>query len=99
MGGVVEPPTKFSKRGGGCDRTSTFRGELQEKRGVTFFRVGGGGRGGGVGGGGGGESLQFLRKNKIKSEIFNDKKVYKQKIFFSVITKNSGWEILTISYF
>ena len=46
-----------------------------------------------------GESLQFLRKNKIKSEIFNDKKVYKQKIFFSVITKNSGWEILTISYF
>ena len=34
-------------------------------------------------------------KNKLKSEIFNDKKnVYKQK-YFSVITKNSNWEILT----
>ena len=29
-----------------------------------------------------------LIKNKLKSEIFNDKKVYKQK-YFSVITKKS----------
>ena len=31
---------------------------------------------------------------KLKSEIFNDKKVYKQKCFFSVITKKLNWEIL-----
>ena len=35
--------------------------------------------------------LQFLHKNKIKSEIFNDKKIYKQMFFF-VITKNLNWE-------
>ena len=34
-------------------------------------------------------------KNKLKSEIFNDKKnVYKQK-YFSITTKNLNWEILT----
>ena len=36
----------------------------------------------------------FCIKNKLKSEIFNDRKVYKQKCF-SVITKNLNWEILT----
>ena len=36
--GEVEPPTKFSKRGGALDRISTFRGGLLGKRGVTFFR-------------------------------------------------------------
>ena len=36
----------------------------------------------------------FWQKNKIKSEIFNDKILYKTKIFFSVITKNLNWEIL-----
>ena len=36
--GGVEPPTKFSKRGG-LDRTSTFRGGCWE--GETFFRGGG----------------------------------------------------------
>ena len=36
------------------------------KEGVTFFRM----RGGGGGGGG----AQFSPKNKLKSEIFNDKK-------------------------
>ena len=88
MGGVVEPPTKFSKRGwggGGLAGLQLLEGNCRKRGGGRFS--------------GGGESLQFLRKNKIKSEIFNDKKVYKQKIFFSVITKNSGWEILTISYF
>ena len=29
----VEPPTKFSKRGEGLDRTSTYRGGLLGKRG------------------------------------------------------------------
>ena len=38
--------------------------------------------------------LQYI-KNKLKSEIFNDKKVYKQK-YFSVITKNLNLEVLTI---
>ena len=33
----VEPPTKFSKKGG-LDRTSTFRGDLLGKRGVKLFR-------------------------------------------------------------
>ena len=37
----VEPPTKFSKRRGGLDRTSTFRGRLLGKSVVTFFRGGG----------------------------------------------------------
>ena len=31
---------------------------------------------------------------KIKSEIFNDKKSLQAIIFFTVITKNSNWEIL-----
>ena len=50
----VEPPTKFSKRGGGrgLDRTSsTLVGGLLEKRGVTFFRGGG---------------VAILQKNKQK---------------------------------
>ena len=36
----------------------------------------------------------FFIKNKLKSEIFNDKKVYKQNCF-SVTTKNSNWKTLT----
>ena len=36
----------------------------------------------------------FHIKNKLKSEIFNDKKSLYAKIFFSVITKNSNCEIL-----
>ena len=39
--------------------------------------------------------VQISHKNKLKSEIFNDKKSLKAKIFFSVITKSSNWEILT----
>ena len=56
--GRVEPPTKFSKRGGGLGRTSTLRRGCW-KRGGKFFQGG----------------LQFLQKNKLKSEIFNDKKI------------------------
>ena len=33
----------------------------------------------------------FHIKNKLKSEIFDDKKGYKQKSF-SLLTKNSNWE-------
>ena len=36
----------------------------------------------------------FHIKNKLKSVIFNDKTSLQAKIFFSVITKNSNWEIL-----
>ena len=50
------------------------------KEGSDFFRMGGG---------------NFHIKNKLKSQIFNDKKRLEAKIFFSVITKNSNWEILT----
>ena len=39
--------------------------------------------------------LQFLHLDKSESEIFNDKKVQKPKMFFSVITKNLNWEIIT----
>ena len=40
------------------------------------------------------EGCNFHIKNKVKSEIFNDKKSLQAKIFFSAITKNSNWEIL-----
>ena len=60
-GGGVEPPTNFSKRSG-LEKTLIFRGGLVKRKGVTFLR-------GGVGG-----EAQFYVKNKIKSEIFNDKK-------------------------
>ena len=53
------------------------------KEGVNFFH-----------GGGGGLVQQFSHK-EIKSEIFNDKKSLLAKIFFSVLTKNLNWEILT----
>ena len=32
---------------------------------------------------------------KLQSEIFNDKKSLSTKMFFSTITKNLNWEILT----
>ena len=34
--GQLEPPTKFSKNGGGLDRISKFRGELLGNRGELF---------------------------------------------------------------
>ena len=52
-------------------------------RGVDFFQGGGGG------------SCNFQIKNKLKSKIFNNIKSLKANIFFSVITKNSNWKILT----
>ena len=67
------------KRGGGAGLAGPqLWEEVAEKEGVTFFRMG----------------CNFTHKKKLKSEIFNDKKVYKQK-YFSVTIKNSNWEILT----
>ena len=37
----------------------------------------------------------FYINNKLKPEIFNNKKSLKTKIFFSVMAKSSNWEILT----
>ena len=70
----------FQKVGGGFHRILIFRGGLLGKRRVTFFREGG---------------CSFYIKNKLKSEIFNKKKSLQTKMFFSVITKNLNWEILT----
>ena len=50
---------------------------------MTFFREGGGG------------GCNFHIKNKLKSEIFNYKKSLQATIFFSVMTKNSNWDILS----
>ena len=60
--GWVEPPTKFSKIGGGGGRGGLTGLQLLEgvagKDWVTCFR----------------EHCNFHLKNKLKSEIFNDKK-------------------------
>ena len=62
---------------GGVEAPTKFserEGAWQDlNRGGWLFLMGWGWRGGG--------RLQFLHKNKLKSEIFNDKKVYKQKCF------------------
>ena len=63
-------------RGGGAGQDPTLGGEVAEKEGVIFLQGG----------------CSFFIKNKLKSEIFNDKKFYK---YFSVIIKNLNWEILT----
>ena len=59
---------------GGLDSTSTLRGGLQEKRVVTFFR---------------GVAIFTKKKNKLKSEIFNNKKSLNKNIFlWGILTKN-----------
>ena len=58
----VEPPTKFSKRGAWHD-LNFYRG-VAGKEGGDFFQVGGGR----------GTGCNCHIKNKLKSEIFNDKK-------------------------
>ena len=63
----------------GLDRTLICRGGLVRKRRVTFFRRG----------------CNFYLKNELKSETFNNAKSWYRKIFSSIITKNSNWEILT----
>ena len=59
-------------------------GDLTANKVVIFFK---GGKGGGA--------CSFYIKNKLKSEIFNDKKIFLAKMFFSVITKSLKWEVLT----
>ena len=42
VGWEVDPPTKYSKKGGGVlKRLSSFWSRVAEKEGVTFFRGGG----------------------------------------------------------
>ena len=67
----------FESEGGGALTGSQFLDGAAGKEGVTFR----------------GRGCSFWIKNKLKSEIFNDKKVLQTKIFFSVITKNLNWEI------
>ena len=76
----VESPTKISKKGPG---KSQFLERGCWRRWVTFFSQGGDGR-----------CCSFYIKNKLKSEILNDKKNYKPKCL-SAITKNLNWQILT----
>ena len=42
-----------------------------------------------------GGDCSFYIKNKLKSEIFNDKKGLSAQTFLSLITQNLNWEILT----
>ena len=58
---------------------SQFLEGVAGKDGVTFFRERGG--------------SSFYIKNKLKSEIFNDKKSIETRMFFFVTTKNLNWEI------
>ena len=69
-------PPRLSAGGGGGFKKEGFNGiSILEggcwERGSDFFQKG----------------YNFYIKNKLKSEIFKDKKVYKQK-YFSVLTKN-----------
>ena len=43
----------------------------------------------------GGRGFSFYMKNKLKTELFKDKKSLQIKMLFFVITKNLNWEILT----
>ena len=77
-------PTPFCWGEGGSEPSTKFskRGAWQDP---NFEKVGCWKRGG----------CNFYKRNKLKSEIFNCKKSLQTKVFFSVITKNSNWKILT----
>ena len=66
LGGGLNLLPNFQNEGGGLTGPSFLEG-VGGKEGVTFLR------GGGV--------CNFYITNKLKSEIFNDKKVYMQKCF------------------
>ena len=70
-----------SFRKGGAWQYLNFEREGAGKEGVTFWEAWWGG----------GVAVLLWKK----SEIFNDKKLYETKMFFSVITKNLNWQILT----
>ena len=61
---------KFQKKGGGLTG-SQFLERVGGKEGGDFFQ----------GAGGSGVGCSFYIKNKLKSQVFNDRKVYKQKCF------------------
>ena len=71
--GGIEPPTKFSKKGGHLTGPQLSEGVGWERRGWLYS----------------GKRSQFLHKSKSTSEIFNDRKSLWAKISFSVITKKS----------
>ena len=60
---------------------SQFSQGVAGKDGMTFFR----------------EVAVFTKKKKLKSKIFNVKKSLLTNFFFSVITSNLKWEILTLN--
>ena len=64
-GGAGEPHIKFLNEGGGALRGPQFLRWVAEKEGVPVFQG----------------WCNLLTKNKLKSGIFNDKKVYKQEFF------------------
>ena len=64
---------------GDLDRISFLEEGCWERGGVTFS----------VGG------CSIYVKRKLKSEIFNDKKFYKQKNVFLCVLNNWNWEIFT----
>ena len=64
-GGERAEPPTKVSKSGGLTAPQFLEG-VAGKEGVTFFRGGG---------------CNFLTKNKLKSGIFNDKKVYKQEFF------------------
>ena len=65
------------KNGGALTGPQLLEEGCWERGEVTFFTGGG----------------NFHIKNKLKSGIFNEKKSLYAKIVFSVIIKNSNWEI------
>ena len=81
LGGLSLLPNFQKKKREGLNRISIFREGVAEKEGRLFS----------VGGGGG---CSFYIKNKLKSEICNNKKVYYKQKCFSVLTKNLNWKIL-----
>ena len=77
-GGWGETSTGFSKKRGWGLGRTSIFRGGCWERGADLFQLG----------------CSFYIKNKLKSEIFYYKKVYKQ-IFFSMITKNLDWKTLT----
>ena len=77
-GGWGETSTGFSKKRGWGLGRTSIFRGGCWERGADLFQLG----------------CSFYIKNKLKSEIFYYKKVYKQ-MFFSMITKNLDWKTLT----
>ena len=91
-------PSEFSRKWGQASYASLHHSIVCTLPPSSFLRVGGVGGRGGEGWVSyqiaGGAVAVFSWKNKLKSEPFNDKKL-QTKMFFSAITKNLNWKILT----